>query len=315
MSVYTEVSQVQLEELLSHYDLGTLVSFKGIEGGIENTNYFVTTSQGEYVLTLLEQLSAQALDTLINLAYHLGQQQMNVPAPIANKAGILLQTLNGKPTVLCPRLAGTHIEKPTPEHCFAIGQSLANFHLRAQSFTAKASDPFHFSWWKEEGAKLITQLSTEEQALYHSEIDFQQQALAQWQALPSGWIHADLFHDNALWDGHKFAILDLYAACSGAYIYDLAILANDWCCDVQGQWHTGTVEALIEGYETVRWLTAEEKSAWNTALRAGALRWWLGRLETQLFQAGFSGGLALQKNPDEYKNKLISRRQHPAQIQ
>lgn len=308
MSVYTEVSQPQLESFLARFNVGQLVSFKGIESGVENTNYFVTTTASEYVLTLFEQLSASELDTLINLAYHLGQQQLNVPAPITANDGSLLQTFYDKPAVLCPRLAGKHIDVPQPEHCFAIGRSLAQLHLAGQSFKQQVTDPFHLDWWQQEGNKLVAHLSEEDQELFHSELEYQLQAKEQWQALPQGWIHADLFHDNALWDGQQFAVLDLYAACHGAYIYDLAILANDWCCDANGQWREGTVEALFEGYNSLRPLSEEEQQAWDLSLRAGALRWWLGRLDTQLFQASFEGGLALHKDPNEYKNKLIARR-------
>lgn len=309
MSVYTEVTFAELSDFLGLFAVGELLSFKGIESGVENTNFFVTTSQGEFVLTIFEQLTTQQLDTLMGLAYHLGQQGINVPAPVTNVKQQLLQQLKGKPAVLCPRLTGQHIQTPTAEHCFAIGQSLAKFHLSAQSYSKKLADPFHLDWWQKSGVTLIAHLSQSDQDLFHSEIAAQQQALSTWQSLPSGWIHADLFHDNALWNGDEFAILDLYAACHGAYIYDLAILANDWCCDEAGHWQDGRVEALFNGYESVRKLSAQERSSWNLALRAGALRWWLGRLESKHFQAGFSGGLALKKDPDEYKNKLIVRRQ------
>lgn len=307
MSVYTSVSEVELSTFLQQFDCGDLISFKGIEAGIENTNYFVTTNQGEFVLTLFEELQGSSLETLLSFAHHLGEQGLLVPAPIANKQGELLLQLKNKPTVLCPRLEGRHVAEPTPEHCFAVGKALAKLHLAAASFSEHKRDDYGFAWWQLEGPKLTT--TEEERALLQSELDYQTQHLSLWQALPKGWIHADLFHDNALFNGSEVAILDLYAACEGAFVYDLAVVANDWCCDVNGYWISDTVEQLKAGYNSMRQLSDTEESAWGMVLRAGALRFWLGRLETQLLQANYQGELALQKSPDEYKLKLIKRQQ------
>lgn len=307
MSVYTSVSEVELSTFLQQFDCGDLISFKGIEAGIENTNYFVTTSQGEFVLTLFEELQGSDLETLLGFAHHLGEQGLLVPAPIANKQGELLLQLNNKPAVLCPRLQGKHVAQPSPEHCFAIGKALAKLHLAAASFSERKIDDYGFAWWQLEGPKLCT--TEEERTLLKSELDYQTQHLSLWQALPKGWIHADLFHDNALFNGSDVAILDLYAACEGALVYDLAVVANDWCCDLNGYWISDTVEQLKAGYSSVRPLSDTEESAWGMVLRAAALRFWLGRLETQLLQANYQGELALQKSPDEYKVKLIKRQQ------
>lgn len=313
MAVYTSLSHTQLQSFLHDFPVGELLSFHGIEAGIENSNYFVTTTEGRYVLTLFEHLQPQRLEVLIGLAAHLGQQ-LKVPTPIANAQGQMLHRLQNKPALLCSLLAGVHIQQPTPEHCFAIGQALAEFHLQAQSFTPLVEDPYHFSWWKSQGRLLVASLPSADQALYFAEIEDQQQHLEVWQSLPQGWIHADLFHDNALWEENHFAILDLYAACRGAYIYDLAVLANDWCCDVQGHWRSGCLPALMAGYQSRRTLQASEQQAWNLALTAAALRWWLGRLESQLFQAQAQGDLALSKNPNEYKQKLSYRRSAPSAL-
>lgn len=309
MSVYTSVSQNELIGFLSQFYCGELISFKGIEAGIENTNYFVTTSAGEFVLTLFEELQGSDLEILLGFAYHLGEQGILVPAPIANKQGALLQQLKNKPSVLCPRLKGGHVAQPTPAHCFAIGQALAQFHLAAASYTARMQDNYGFTWWQLKGPELTAHLSKADQALLESELHYQTQQFALWQVLPMGWIHADLFHDNALFNDQQVAILDLYAACEGALVYDLAVVANDWCCDASGAWVEGTVEQLKAGYNSVRQLSDTEEGAWGLVLRAGALRFWLGRLETQLLQANYQGELALQKSPDEYKHKLIKRQQ------
>lgn len=308
MSVYTPVSATELKTFLQGFSLGELLAFRGIEGGIENTNYFVTTQLGEWVLTLFEAISETDLSPVLQLAYHLGQQGLKVPAPIANEKHQLWQHFKNKPAILCPKLPGEHIHNPEPWHCEQIGRALAEFHLKAQGFPATKPNPFSLSWWQDRGAFLVKDLSLEDQSLYHSEIHFQQEQKALFSTLPSGWIHADLFHDNALFSGNGIAIIDLYSACQGAFIYDLAILANDWCCTVDGQWKSGCVEQLLVGYGQIRTLSVDELNAWPIALRAGALRWWLGRLQTKILQASYQGELALNKDPNEYRNKLLMRK-------
>lgn len=308
MSVYTPINKDELIEFLQRFSCGTLREFKGIEGGIENTNYFVTTSTGEYVLTIFESITESSLHAVLLLAHHLGQQGLQVPTPESDNTGKLLQHLKNKPAVLCPRLAGKHIEKPNVEHCFAIGQALAEFHLKSQTLSPRNPNLFHLAWWQSQGPKLVAALPSQKQQIFQHEIQFQTAHHQLWKSLPRGWVHADLFHDNALFDGEKFSILDLYAACEEAWIYDLAVLANDWCCDQSGHWYEGCVEALFAGYQRHRPLQDKELAAWNLALRAGALRWWLGRLDAQEFQANKTVGVVLKKDPDEYLNKLIKRR-------
>jgi homoserine kinase type II len=307
MSVYTRVSKQDLEAFLKGFDLGQLLSFRGIEGGIENTNYFVTTTSAELVLTLFEALHESDLTPILNLAYHLGAQGLAVPVPIASHSGKLLHKLNNKPAILCPKLAGVHIQNPSPKHCFAIGQALAQFHSTAKNLKAQKPNAFGLSWWQSQGEKLVQTLSAEDQALLRTEVQFQAAQQYKMAALPRGWIHSDLFHDNALFSDAGVAIIDLYSACQGSFIYDLAVLANDWCCTEDGQWQSGCVEQLFAGYGQVRTLTDGELQAWPIALRAGALRWWLGRLQTKILQARYQGELALSKDPNEYRNKLLMR--------
>lgn len=307
MSVYTSVSQAELIDFLTQFHCGDLLHYQGIEAGIENTNYFITTTTGEYVLTLFEQLQPSDLNTLLQLTQHLNEKGILVPAPIINQEGEFLLRFKDKPTVLCPRLAGKHLDNPAAEHCFAIGHALAELHLAAASFDERKVDTYGFAWWQFEGPKLTT--TEEEHALLQTELDYQTQHLSLWQALPKGWIHADLFHDNALFDDDQVAIIDLYSACEGSFIYDLAVVANDWCCDANGYWVGDNLEQLKAGYNQVRELSETEESAWGMVLRAAALRFWLGRLETQRLQEGYQGELTLHKSPDEYKRKLIKRQQ------
>ncbi|ASP38064.1 homoserine kinase [Bacterioplanes sanyensis] len=314
MSVYTTLSQADMEALLAQFDLGELLSFKGIEAGIENTNYFVTSQQQACVLTVFEHHQSDEVREFVRFALHLGSKGLLVPAPIADRQGQWLHTVHGKPAILCPLLQGHHISAPGDDHCYAIGAALANLHLAAADLAQERTDPRGFDWWQSMHASLGQSLSSDEQNLLADEVAHQRQQRAQWHELPQGWIHSDLFHDNALFVDNEQgaevgAILDLYNACQGPWLYDLAIVANDWCCAANGQWHDGLVEALKAGYQSVRPFTDAEQAGWSLVLRAAALRFWLSRLLTQQLQQQQGGEMALQKDPAEYRDKLLLRRQ------
>jgi len=314
MSVYTHISEPALSHLISRFELGQLVSYKAIEAGVENTNYFVTTEQGDFVLTLFEHHPADEVTQFVHLANHLGQAgTMPVPAPIADSEGIWLHELQGKPAVLCPRLPGEHIPKPQHRHCYLIGEGLAELHLAAHSLDAYRANERGFDWWVAMADTLCGQLPADDLALVHDEVNHQRQRRADWKGLPHGWIHGDLFHDNTLFtvEGRDLklgAILDLYNACYDAWLFDLAIVANDWCCDSTGTWLPGQLEALLNGYQSRRPLSEREKQLWSTALRGAALRFWLSRLLTQSLQARQSDAVTTVKDPNEYRLKLSLRR-------
>ncbi|MFY9180275.1 MAG: homoserine kinase [Venatoribacter sp.] len=308
MSVYTSITTAELIEFLSLYDLGELVSFRGIEGGIENTNYFVTTAKHELVLTIFEELTRNDINGIIGLALQLESEKLTIPVPLADKTGRRQQTFKDKPAVLCHKLSGQHVDNPGVKECRAIGVEIAKFHAAARDYLPRKIDLFSVPWWIEKGPQLTQNESTQDYALFKDEVALQKKSLKQWEKLPKGWVHSDLFHDNALFDGDKVAIIDLYSACEGAFIYDLAVIANDWCCDLEGEWKPGCLEALLAGYNSVRQLDEHETQAWGLALRVAALRWWIGRLDTKQLQAKYQGELALQKDPNEYRIKLQKRR-------
>lgn len=319
MSVYTSLTRSEVEQFLAGFTLGTYVAHRGISAGIENTNYFVTTSHGEFVLTLFEHQQADEVRDIMRLAHHLGNRGLKVPAPVSDQQGVWLHELKHKPTIICPKLSGTHIEDPQPTHCLAIGTALAELHLAARDLENPRADIRDYHWWLSAGPQLTSSLSAADQTLLTDELNFQTQQRAAWLQLPHGWMHGDLFHDNALFDNEHTvgAILDLYNASSGAWLYDLAVVANDWCSEKSGNWKAGCIDALLEGYSSVRPLTAHEQSMWHTVLRAGALRFWLSRLLTRQHQQQHlqqqhsqqeSGELALQKDPNEYRLKLLKRR-------
>ncbi|WP_430460811.1 homoserine kinase [Thalassolituus sp. LLYu03] len=310
MSVYTSLSAQDISELLARFSLGTLVSHKGITAGIENTNYFVTTSKGEFVLTLFEHNPADEVRAFVGLARHLGSKGLQVPAPIDDTSGQWLHELKGRPAILCQRLAGEHIHDPQAGHCHNIGRALAQLHLAAADLPTNRIDGRAYDWWVSVGPELARDLSADEQTLLADELTFQTSHREQWLALPHGWIHGDLFHDNALFTaaGDVGAILDLYNAAAGALLYDVAVVANDWCCDKNGVWKDGCVDALLAGYESVRPFNSDEKAGWNLVLRGAALRFWLSRLLTRRLQQQQAGEMALQKDPAEFMRKLIVRR-------
>lgn len=306
MSVYTPLSTAELEHFLSRFALGSLQSFRGITAGIENSNFFVSTGAGEYVLTIFEHHTADEVQDFVRLARHLGQQGLRVPAPVADRQGEWLHQLKHKPAILCPRLPGEHIANPQPEHCAAIGSALAQLHIAAADLSPMRPDNRDYHWWLSTGPQLVSALNEQERGLLEDELAYQTAHRTDWLALPQGWIHGDLFHDNALFsDDGQVAILDLYNASAGALLYDLAVVANDWCCDVNGVWKDGCVEALLSGYQTVRPLTAAEQTGWNLVLRGAALRFWLSRLLTRRLQQQQAGELALQKDPAEFMQKLL----------
>lgn len=296
---------------MAGFPLGELQSYKGIEAGVENTNFFVTTSQGEFVLTLFEQHQNDEVRELVTLAHHLGQAGLQVPAPLEDKQGKWLHTLATKPAILCKRLPGEHIEQPTENHCYAIGAALAELHQAAQSLDQSRPDEHGLEWWQAIRDEFDAELSTEEKSLLDDEIAFQHNNLSQWQSLPGGWVHGDLFHDNALFvkgSAEVGAILDLYHASSGTLLQDIAIVANDWCCDKTGNWIDNRQQALLDGYGSVRALTNDEQAAWPQALRSAALRWWAGRLVNRCKQQQSGAELTAIKDPDEYKAKLLAHR-------
>jgi len=311
MSVYTPLTQAQVELFMSGFPLGELQSYQGIEAGVENTNFFVTTSQGEFVLTLFEQHQYNEVRELVTLAHHLGQAGLQVPAPLEDNQGEWLHTLEGKPAILCQRLPGEHISTPSEAHCFAIGAALAELHQAAQSLQQSRADEHGLDWWQAVRDEFAAELSTEEKALLDDEIAWQRDQQANWQSLPSGWVHGDLFHDNALFvagTDQVGAILDLYHASSGVLLMDIAIVANDWCLDKQGNWLGNKQQALLDGYSSIRPLSDAELASWNQALRAGALRWWAGRLVNRCKQQQSGAELTAIKDPDEYKAKLEKHR-------
>src|SRR5262245_20534865 len=278
MSVYTPVSAADLDAWLLRYAVGGLAELTPIASGIENTNYFVTTERGRYVLTLYERLPASELPFYLNLMAHLSRSGCEVPAPIPDRTGALFSLLNGKPASLVERVDGVPIEMPDTLHCARVGAALARLHLASQTYRARLTNRRGPAWWRTAARAVKPHLSPDQAALLDAEIKFQTGFGRV--KLAKGAIHGDLFCDNVLFDGDRVAgIIDFGFAATDFYAYDLAITVNDWCVDAAGApLDPSLLTALVKAYDAVRPMSADECEAWPSLLRAAARRFWLSRL-------------------------------------
>ncbi|HOZ93707.1 MAG TPA: homoserine kinase [Ottowia sp.] len=294
MAVYTEVSEDEARALLQRLGLGELTALRGIEGGIENTNYFASTTEGEWVLTLFERLTHAQLPFYLHLMKHLAQHGVPVPDPQAKPAGLpvppgeddLLHTLHGKPTAVVNRLRGKSELSPGPAHCAAVGDMLARAHLAARDYDRRQPNLRGLAWWNETVPVVLPFLDESQATLIRSELAYQNHVAAgsAYAALPRGAVHADLFRDNVMFEGTAeqpvlTGFFDFYFAGVDTWLFDLAVTLNDWAIDLPtGATDPARTAALLHAYQAVRPLTDAERRLLPAMLRAGALRFWLSRL-------------------------------------
>jgi len=301
MAVFTNVSEADLAAWLTNYSLGELIELQGISEGIENTNYFVTTDGGRYVLTLFEKLTAKELPFFLNLMAHLAGHGIPCPAPVANLQNNFLGELNGKPACIVSRLPGKSITQPTAAQCAAMGTMLGQMHSAGQSFDEQMLTPRGAAWRfyaSQQVKKFLTPLDA---ALLESEVECHaKQPLLD---IPRGAIHADLFRDNVLMEGDGVGgLVDFYFACTGSLLYDVAITVNDWCMGSDGKLDEERTRALLNAYHAVRPFTGKEAEAWPQALRVAALRFWISRLYD--LHLPRDGELVVPRNPEPFKRIL-----------
>lgn len=301
MAVFTSVSEPEFSAWLGNYSLGSLLELQGIASGIENTNYFVTTSNGRFVLTLFEKLSADELPFYLNLMAHLARHGIPCPSPVANRSDRFLGELNGKPACIVSRLAGKSLTQPNAANCAAVGAMLGQLHVAGHSFAETIENPRGASWRASAARQVLPFLSAQDAALLRSEADFHaQHTLA---ALPQGIVHADLFRDNVLFDGERVGgLIDFYFACNDSLLYDVAITVNDWCMGAGATLDAARTRALLDAYHAVRPFNAQEAEMWPLALRAAALRFWISRLFD--LHKPRDGELVNAHNPDQFKHIL-----------
>jgi len=304
MSVYTKVEREQLETFLTHYDLGELVEQQGISDGIENTNYFVTTTRGRYVLTLFESLSADELPFFLDMMAFLADHDVPSACPLADVEGSYLRELNDRPAALVERLSGAWVSAPSAVQCAALGAALGRLNREGQAFKAQRPNTRGPHWWRVTAERVMDKLPEADVSMLQDELAYQ--SSHRLDVLPRGIIHADLFRDNALFQGDELTgVIDFYYACSDVLLYDLAVTVNDWCSNDDGALDEARTMAMLQAYNAERPLTDQERESWPVMLRAGALRFWLSRLQDKLFPR--PGEMTHIKDPEEYARVLRDR--------
>lgn len=282
MAVFTPVSLDDLSDWITQFPLGKALSIKGIASGIENSNFFIRTETGEFVLTVFENLSFEQLPFYLHLMRHLAQRDVAVPAPLANHAGEIIHRLHGKPAAIVTKLEGSSQMAPQPVHCAAVGAMLAKMHLAGADFEISQPNLRGIDWWRETTPVVLPYLPQATQELLRAEIQYQDHfaASASYRALQRGPIHADLFRNNVMFDGERLTgFFDFYFAGCDSWLFDVAVTVNDWCIDLEtGALDVARTNAMLAAYHAERAFTADEQAAWQPMLRAGALRFWLSRL-------------------------------------
>ncbi len=282
MAVFTSVSLDDLAHWAKQFPLGKVRAIKGISSGIENSNFFITMEAGEYVLTVFEKLTFEQLPFYLHLMRHLAERDVLVPAPVANNDGQILNALHGKPAAIVTKLEGTCQLSPAPAHCAAVGAMLAKMHLAGRDFAMHQPNLRGLDWWNETVPIVLPYLSGDSQHLLRDELRFQEKFAASdsYSQLPRGPIHADLFRNNVMFNGDRLTgFFDFYFAGCDTWLFDIAVTVNDWCIDLEtGALDTGRVRALLDAYHATRPFTEAEQLAWQSMLRAGALRFWISRL-------------------------------------
>lgn len=303
MSVFTPVSRAELEELLQGFELGRLIDFSGILGGTENSNFFVSTECGEYVLTLIERGSVDDLPFLVRLLERLRQAGLPVPYALVDRDGQAVQQLNQRPALLQPRLPGGHVDHTDASHCRALGQALARLHNATADAPPQRRSDRGLDWMVAQSQLLIEAGGPEARPLLESALPILMRLRDRRPALPEAVLHGDLFRDNVLFEGHHVTgLIDFYNAFSGWALYDVAICVNDWCHAEAGGLDERRAEALLAGYAGLRRFTPLEAENWPDLLRVAALRFWLSRhLAAQEHAAQAD---VLIKNPAHFQRLL-----------
>ena len=305
MAVYTEVSDEELEAFVALYDIGEVLSCKGIAEGVENSNYLLRTEKGTYILTLYEKrVDPDDLPFFLGLMDHLSSHGISCPVPIKQQSNETLGKLTGRPATIVSFLEGMWMRHPKVIHCSELGKSLANLHLEAKNFSLKRANALSVNSWRglfEKSKQRADQVQTGLRDIIHAELEVLEH---QWpNNLPNGIIHADLFPDNVFFLHDQLTgLIDFYFACNDFWAYDLAICLNAWCFEPDLSFNVTKARALLTGYRKVRPLTEEEFNSLPLLARGSALRFLLTRLHDWLRIP--AGALVTPKDPLEYLRKL-----------
>ena len=305
MSVFTRVERAQLDKFLERYDVGRASDFRPVAGGITNTNYYLDTDAGAFVLTLYEHHGDEELAYLLGLQLHLSSKSIACPVPVRDRRGDLFSILNHRPAAIIERLPGEVESAPGENHCRAVGAELARFHLAGQDFAGRRANPRGGEWALAVTDMLAELLDGDDRELITATLG--EYGKLDLQALPVGAIHADLFHDNALFVGGELrGILDFDYACDDSFVLDIAVLLQDWCVDATGEFDEARLDATLDAYQQLRRLSQAELDALPAMLRFAALRFWLSRLYDKTFP--LAGELTSIKDPETCRELLLRRR-------
>jgi homoserine kinase type II len=317
MAVFTEVSFDEAAQLIDRLGLGALRELSPCAGGIENTNYFVHSDRGDWVLTVFERLGFDQLPFYLGLMQHLARKGLPVPEPRTDATGNFLHTIVGKPASLVNLLPGQSIDAPMLAHCSLLGVTLAHLHDAAVDFPLQQPNLRGLDWWEQTVPVVQPHVAPALAQRLAEELDFQQRfhAAASTQSLPKGPVHADLFRDNALFDGppdspRLSGVFDFYFAGVDHHVFDLAVCVNDWCIDLDtGRLEPEHAEALLRAYHLHRPMTPAELRALPGMRRAAALRFWLSRLADWYLPR--EAALLKPKDPTHFERVLRDCKEEP----
>jgi homoserine kinase type II len=305
MAVYTDVAVEDLAAFLAGYEIGDLLAYKGIAEGVENSNFLLHTSQGNFILTLYEKrVAVRDLPFFLGLLEHLASRGIVCPQPVKNKGGGMLGTVAGRPAAIITFLDGMWIRRPSATHCAALGAALARLHLGGIDFPETRANSLSVAGWRplyEVCAGRANEIQRDLRPFLAAELAHLERVWPR--ALPVGVIHADLFPDNVFFLGDKLSgLIDFYFACTDALAYDVAVCLNAWCFEVDHSYNVTKGRSLLAAYAGVRPLAAEERELLPLLARGAAMRFLLTRL-VDWFDVK-PGALVRPKDPMEYVRKL-----------
>ena len=305
MAVYTDITEAELSAYLERYDIGSLLSYKGIAEGSENSNFLLHTTKGPFFLTLYEKrVEARDLPFFLGLMEHLARKGLSCPLPVHRRDGEVIGELAGRPSAVITFLEGMWPRRPTAAHCREVGRALAELHVAGNDFNLRRENAMSIEGWKTLWRDSRQRAHEVEPAL-DSEIDADFAAIeANWPAgLPEGVIHADLFPDNVFFLGDELSgLIDFYFACNDFFAYDLATCLNAWCFERDFSFNLTKSRALVAGYQSVRSLSAAEAEALPVLAHGSALRFLLTRLYDWLTVA--DGAMVQKRDPMEYLRRV-----------
>lgn len=310
MSVFTTLSLEEVRSYLRDFELGEIIELRGIAAGITNTNYFVVTqnnrlAQQKYVLTIFEKNQANELNYFVDLMRYFAHKGVLCPQPIADKHGISLHLLKGKPALMVSCLNGTDILAPSINQTQQVAHALAHMHVKGAGFTQAGINQRDKTWRINTAQQVLPKLAKDDAILLQRELDYLH--AKDFSQLPHGVIHGDLFRDNVLFDGeHLGGFIDFYYACNDVLAYDAAIAINEWCvhhngADI-GELDQEKVSVFLSAYQETRSFNSKEYAAWYDLCRLAALRFWLSRLYDFYFPQ--AGDLTHTKDPNHFKHLL-----------